>query len=244
VERIQLRLERILKRRAIGKTDLGKLLQSQDRYYNSKASDAEDFYDRRLKSEKIDRELRAGYLKVALILDRLVRPKKKVLDLACGIGYWSCLVAKKGARVTSVDQSAEVLRRTRRRALENRVSVKTIRASVLKPLPLENEGFNGVLMTWLIAHVPRTAAPALLREVHRVSKPGAWLLISDSRWRGQPGGKEQLQIREAAGKRFPVYKYYYTPAELRGLLRKTGWTEKLVETSKYELFAVAIKNKK
>lgn len=241
MERIPLRLEKILKRRALGKTDVNKLLRRQSRYYSAKAADAEDFYDRRLRDKRIDKELKNGYLKVAALLQQLVKPGQTLLDLACGIGFWSCLAAKRGAEVVSVDQSTEVLKRTERRARLNGIRVKTVCASVLGPLPFENERFDGVIMTWLLAHIPRRAAVQLLQEVHRLAKPSAWLLIADSRWRRQPGGKEQLQVREAARKTFSVYKYYYTLPELKRLLNETGWKTSRTATSKYELFTVAVK---
>ncbi len=51
-----------------------------------------------------------------------VRPETRVLDLGCGVGRWSRLLAARGARVTGVDLSPTMVAIARRRAQAERVS--------------------------------------------------------------------------------------------------------------------------
>jgi hypothetical protein len=75
-------------------------------------------------------------------------------------------------------------------------------------------------------------------------RKSAWLIVSDSYWRGQEGGKEQIQTRKSKGRTFQVYKYYYTPKELKALLRSTLGEVVHLETTPYEMLCIARKCEK
>lgn len=72
-------------------------------------------------------------------------------------------------------------------------------------------------------------------------KGNGWLLISDSYWRGQEGGKEQVQVRSTDEGMYEVYKYYYAPEELQGLLESVFGKVIHLETTHYEIICVAQK---
>ena len=80
-----------------------------------------------------------------------------------------------------------------------------------------------------------------MEEVGRVLKGGSWLMISDSYWRGQEGGKEQFQIRKTDKGSFEVYKYYYTPEEIQNLLEVIFGEIIHIETTGLEMLCVARK---
>ncbi|KPV64502.1 MAG: Methyltransferase domain protein [Candidatus Bathyarchaeota archaeon BA1] len=75
-------------------------------------------------------------------------------------------------------------------------------------LPFKDEAFDGVTLNWFIAHIPHVERKEFLREVKGFVRRDSWLIISDSYWRGQDGGRGQVQTRLAAGKQYQVYKYY------------------------------------
>ena len=80
-----------------------------------------------------------------------------------------------------------------------------------------------------------------MKEISRVIRRDGWLFISDSYWRGQEGGKEQIQVRETEGGEYVVYKYYYDPNELRELVERTFGEVELMRPLHYELICVAKK---
>lgn len=51
-----------------------------------------------------------------------VRPGARVLDVGCGVGRWSSLLARRGAQVTGVDLSPTMIAEARRRAATNGVA--------------------------------------------------------------------------------------------------------------------------
>lgn len=93
----------------------------------------------------------------------------------------------------------------------------------------------------MLAHVPVNRNHVLLREVGRVVKNSGWLVISDSYWREQEGGKEQVQVRDTDKGMYEIYKYYYELDELRSLLENLFGKVEHLQTTHYEMICVARK---
>lgn len=100
----------------------------------------------------------------------------RVLDLACGQGWLERELARRGASVTGVDLSAELLALARRYEDEEplRVTYVLDDAQTLSRMPLRS--FEGVACTLALMDIPDVAAA--LRAVRRVLVPGGWLVIS------------------------------------------------------------------
>jgi GNAT superfamily N-acetyltransferase/SAM-dependent methyltransferase len=108
-------------------------------------------------------------------------------------------------------------------------------------LPFKSYVFDGATLNWVLAHIPLPLNVKFVSEISRVVRNGGWLFISDSYWRGQEGGKEQIQTREAEGKRYKIYKYYYEPDELKLLIEKTFGKVETLKPLHYELICIAKK---
>jgi ubiquinone/menaquinone biosynthesis C-methylase UbiE len=131
------------------------------------------------------------------------------------------LLAENGLEVISVDNLPNMLRKVTWRCEQKRVKSKV--SPILSDgffLPFKEETFDGAALNWVLAHIPVVKSANFIREIQRVVKHNGWLFISDSYWRGQEGGKEQIQIREIEGRKHEVYKYYYEPVELKQLLQR------------------------
>jgi ubiquinone/menaquinone biosynthesis C-methylase UbiE len=95
---------------------------------------------------------------------------KRVLDLACGVGYSTQELAGRGAWVFPLDLSAQGLRKTLQRLGRANLSgkVAAVRSSV-EQLPFATESIEAVFAQNFLMHVN----PELVgREVWRVLKPG------------------------------------------------------------------------
>lgn len=98
---------------------------------------------------------------------------KRVLDLACGTGYGSTLLAGAGAIVTGLDISSEAIKIARARY--QRDGVKFIIGSCYD-LPFEDGAFDVVVANEMIEHVDQH--DTLLGEVKRVLAEDGLFLIS------------------------------------------------------------------
>jgi SAM-dependent methyltransferase len=109
-----------------------------------------------------------------------------VLDAGCGSGYYTEEMARRGARVTAMDGSAQMAAHAAERleacgllarsaGATGTVSVRV--ADLGHPLDfLGNSTVDGILSA-LVMHYLRDWGPTL-DEFRRVLKPGGWLLIS------------------------------------------------------------------
>jgi ubiquinone/menaquinone biosynthesis C-methylase UbiE len=230
-----------MKRKAFDKEDYNGVIKSTRTYYDEYSEKYVEFYENWLKKkgEFSDFRYREGYETVAKVLINTATSGERVVDIGCGVGKWSALLAENGAEVISLDNSPSMLRKVAQRCKQSRIESKI--SPILSDgfcLPFSNDIFDGATLNWVLAHVPVVKNFQFIREIHRVVKRNGWLFISDSYWRGQEGGKEQVQIRETGGRRYEVYKYYYEPSELKQLLQKTFGEVELLLPLDYELICV------
>ena len=202
------------------------------------------FYENWLKREGefSDPEYREGYETVAKFLVQTAKSGDKVIDIGCGIGVWSALLAEKNVYVTGLDNLRIMLQKCADRSKE--FELKSRVSFLLSDgfcLPLRDEAFDGATLNWVLAHIPVSRNILFMSEVSRVVRRKGWLFISDSYWRGQEGGKEQAQTREIGGAEYEVYKYYYDPSELKQLVEKTFGEIELLQPLQYELICLARK---
>lgn len=101
-----------------------------------------------------------------------VQAGARVLDLGCGVGDVTALLAESKYDATGVDVSEEALQAAR--AKHRGISVAAIPAS--GRLPFEDASFDAVYCAEVIEHVfdPR----ALLAEISRALRPGGIALVS------------------------------------------------------------------
>lgn len=111
-----------------------------------------------------------------LVVERAgVEPGMDVLDLACGTGNATIPAARKGARVTGLDFSPDLLAIARERAADAMVEVEWVEGDA-QELPFPNASFDRVISTFGHMFAPdhqRTAA-----EMRRVSRPGGAIAVA------------------------------------------------------------------
>ncbi|WP_373230494.1 class I SAM-dependent methyltransferase [Cohnella sp.] len=97
----------------------------------------------------------------------------RILEVGCGTGKSSCYLAKKGLRVTALDQQPIMLDKARKRAeKEGIVGIEWVHGDV-NSLPFKDESFDVVFAESVTIF---TDIPTSLKEYHRVLKPKGRLL--------------------------------------------------------------------
>lgn len=94
---------------------------------------------------------------------------QRVLDLGCGSGENSLLLALKGARLAAIDISADLLGLAGRRLAVNRAPKAGLVVASAHDLPFEDASFDTVLGIAILHHLDLSIVS---REVARVLKPG------------------------------------------------------------------------
>lgn len=133
---------------------------------------------------------------------------KRVLDIACGTGYGSDILAKGGARhVLSFDLSAEALRYARQRWQASYFS----QADALQ-LPLAEHSLDVIVSFETLEHLPDPQA--FLAEARRVLVPqGILILSTPNRLAASPNSDSPYS---------PYHAFEPTLAELQALLTRAG----------------------
>lgn len=104
---------------------------------------------------------------------------KTVLDVGCGDGLNSVLLAKLGADVTGVDVSTKAVELARRRALVNGVSDRvSLLASPIEAAELPDDAFDVVWADAILHHV-LDDLEAVMNRLTRWAKPDGMLLFSE-----------------------------------------------------------------
>jgi ubiquinone/menaquinone biosynthesis C-methylase UbiE len=233
-----------LKRKKFKGRKYNGVLKSTRAYYERFSEGYVRFYENWLKGEGEFSNLgyKEGYDRVADILSETATPGERVIDIGCGVGIWSTLLAEKGVHIASLDNLPGVIRKSaeRSKAFKLKSKISPFLSDGFH-LPFRNEVFDGATLNWVLAHIPVTGNAEFMNEVSRVVRRRGWLFISDSYWREQDGGKEQVQVRETEGRECVVYKYYYDQNELKQLIEKTLGEVEFMRPLRYELICIAKK---
>jgi demethylmenaquinone methyltransferase/2-methoxy-6-polyprenyl-1,4-benzoquinol methylase len=157
-----------------------------------------------------------------------------VLELACGTGHWTRLLAARARSVTAVDAAPEVLALARQRVQGQ--PVEFIEADVFTWQPPRR--YDTVFFAFCLTHVPSARFAAFWSMVGAALAPGGQVCFVDDTDReladervipGQATPAVWRRLRDGSEHR--VVKVYYSPGELAARLAELGWAAEIRETS-------------
>jgi len=143
---------------------------------------------------------------------------RSVLDVGTGTGRGAIALARRGAIVTGVDASAEMLDVARKRATEAGVAVTFSREDAHR-LPFDDQSFDAVLCLRVLMHTPDWRRS--LSELCRVARQR---VVFDYPAMASAALLESVARRaaHAAGARVEAYRVF-TDASVRAVLRSNGY---------------------
>jgi ubiquinone/menaquinone biosynthesis C-methylase UbiE len=100
----------------------------------------------------------------------------EVLDVGAGTGRHAVRVAQRGARVTAVDFSEEMLARARQKTGADRV--RWLVHDVALPLPFEARSFDRVLSALVLEHIPVDDLASFFRDLGRVARDDGLIVVT------------------------------------------------------------------
>lgn len=187
-------------------------------YYARRAGEYERIYARP------ERQSDLGELQAAIERACVGR---RVLDIACGTGYFTAHAARRAQSVVGFDANEETLAIARAKGIANaRFAVADAYA-----IPAPSEPYDGALVTFWWSHIPRGRIDEFLRGLHRHLAPGAVVLLADNTYvegastpisRTDDAGNTYQSRTLENGERYDVMKNFPARAELIGWAERFG----------------------
>lgn len=141
------------------------------------------------------------------------QPGERILDIGCGDGFYTELIARKGAEVTGIDVRQKVLARARHRSSSQQLVFMEMNAEELN---FPESYFDKVISLCVIEHLQKDEEA--LRLIARSLKPGGKLFLSADSL-SNPGLK--AGERESHQRRYRV-KQFYNLEVVASKLEKAG----------------------
>jgi demethylmenaquinone methyltransferase/2-methoxy-6-polyprenyl-1,4-benzoquinol methylase len=126
---------------------------------------------------------------------------KRVLELACGTGYWTDVIAATAAQVTALDLNEEVLEIARTKP--NAAKVSFLRGSAYE-IPDQGRAHDALFAGFWWSHVPLERLDAFLEDMNLKIKPGALIAFLDNRY--VEGSSTPVARTDARGNTFQTRK--------------------------------------
>jgi ubiquinone/menaquinone biosynthesis C-methylase UbiE len=131
-----------------------------------------EFTGERLVPGQVDQDLFNEHISRYAFASRLAR-RKRVLDLACGLGYGSAALAKTAASVIGMDISEEASATARKLYPDSNLHFL---AAPAQQIPFADHSFDLIVAFEVIEHL--NDWPALLTEARRLLSPGGQFIVS------------------------------------------------------------------
>ena len=163
---------------------------SIETYYARRAQEYERIYIKPERQEDL-RILRT-------IVEKAFRGKH-VLEIACGTGYWTEVLARSAASVTAVDINEEVLDIARKKLLK-----ATFRRADVYALPEFDGKFDAGLAAFWWSHIPKARLRSFLTDFHRAFTPGATIMFIDNIY--VEGSSTPISRTDADGNTYQIRK--------------------------------------
>ena len=220
------------------------LLSEQRRYYGARAAEYDAWWQRRGRYDRgADVNERwfdeAAALEAAL--DRF-RPSGDILELACGTGFWTKVLARQARRLTAVDAAPEMLARARERVGDAPVEYRQADLFDWRPQAC---AYDVCFFGFWLSHVPERRFEAFWEMVASALRPGGRVFFIDSVRSERstaadhqlPAAEEETMLRRLDdGREFRIVKRFFEPWELESRLARLGWRIRVEQTGEFFIY--------
>jgi demethylmenaquinone methyltransferase/2-methoxy-6-polyprenyl-1,4-benzoquinol methylase len=225
------------------------VLADQIAYYRARAGEYDEWWFR---AGRYDRgadfnaqwHAETAAVEAALASWLAARRPGHVLELACGTGLFTRVIAPRVARLTAIDASSEVIEINRARV--DAGNVDYVQADLFAWRPTQR--YDAVFFSFWLSHVPEQRFAEFWQLVAAALAPGGAVYLIDSAFDPTstakdhvlPGREHGIVTRKLNdGREFRIVKVFYEPAALAAKLDTLGWNARVAQTPHYFIYGEA-----
>ncbi len=220
------------------------LLSAQRSYYQARAPEYDAWWHRRGRYDR-GQTANAKWFAEAAIVERALEkfhPHGEILELACGTGLWTRVLASHAAHLTAVDAAPEMIAQNRAR-LDNE-AVEYVQADLFEWEPRPG-AYDLCFFGFWLSHVPESRFDAFWKSVARALAPGGRVFFIDSDRSDRssasdhklPTADDDTMLRRLDdGREFRIVKRFYTPDWLERRLAGLGWRIQVRRTGEFFIY--------
>ena len=214
-------------------------LQDQIAYYEARAAEYDQWHRREGRYFRGEEHRRAWLAELDTVREEIVRsePRGRALELACGTGLWTGLIAESVDSVVAADSSLEALAINRART-QGRY-VQFVQADLFTWRP--HRKFDFVFFGFWISHVPEDQFDDFWRFIADVLEPDGRVFLVDSLWapdssavdHAAPARRGIVERKLNDGRTFEIVKVFHEPAALERRLSEAGFSGRIRTTPRF-----------
>jgi len=222
------------------------LLEQQKEYYRARAGEYDEWFLRQGRYDRGPEHRAQWWAEVEEVRAALEHfdPAGRVLELACGTGWWTEQLVRWADEITAVDASAEVLELNRIRVGDEKV--RRVQADLFRWTP-EPEAYDVVFFSFWLSHVPPERFGDFWEMVRNALKPGGRAFFVDSLRTVESTAKDHVLPEEDVvlerklndGRTFSIYKVFYDPFDLECRLARENYYAEAQGTANFFLHGYA-----
>lgn len=148
----------------------------------------------------------------------------RILDLGCSIGQGTTALKQRfpQAEVTGLDVGLPMVRYAHKRAVDLDIDVH-FRHGLAEDTQLPSGSFDAILCYILFHEVPERLFPVILREIHRLLRPGGTLTVVDAPNNKNLPAPNRFWLKFDSAYNCEPYSPAFVASDFRGLIAAAGF---------------------
>ena len=151
---------------------------------------------------------------------------KKVVELGCGTGEWTQVIAEVSTSLTCIEASSNMIIRTKDRLRESPIQPSFINGDFFDET-LSIAPCDVIVSYFTLSFLPAFVQNTLLSVMKKLALKDGYFLFGESiQISTLPSiglGRIRIQMRKVCGKEYVIYKEHFTPVQLQRVLKTNGF---------------------
>jgi SAM-dependent methyltransferase len=218
------------------------ILQEQINYYRDRAAEYDEWFFRQGRYDRGEAHREQWFAEIAEVESALfsIDLSGDMLELACGTGLWTQLLASFADRLIAVDAAPEVIALN-----QNRIQSKYVEyiiADLFNWTPTRK--FDFVFFGFWLSHVPMDKFNDFWQMLRSALKPDGRVFFVDSLFDRTSPAINHAELHQQGyaerklndGRVYQVVKIFHEPVQLEKSLQNLGWSGQIHATANHFIY--------